>query len=183
MKEEAMRTLAKELAKDLKTEKDVGELSSQLMKLAVEAALGAEMEAHLGYAKHEKAPVESSNARNGYSTKRLKGDHGEVELSVPRDRLSEFEPQIVGKRQTRLTQFDDQILSLYAKGMSTRDIVSVFEEMYGAEVSPTLISKVTAAVIEQVHQWQSRPLDSVYPITAVPLMCKKGGLIQPSLIQ
>ena len=164
MKEEVMKSLAKELAKDLKTEKDVGELSSQLMKLAVEAALGAEMEAHLGYAKHEKSPVESSNARNGYSSKRLKGDHGEIELSVPRDRLSEFEPQIVGKRQTRLTQFDDQILSLYAKGMSTRDIVAVFEEMYGAEVSPTLISKVTEAVIEQVREWQSRPLDSVYPI-------------------
>ena len=164
MKEEVMKSLANELAKDLKTEKDVGELSSQLMKLAVEAALGAEMEAHLGYAKHEKSPVESGNARNGYSRKRLKGDHGEVELSVPRDRLSEFEPQIVGKRQTRLTQFDDQILSLYAKGMSTRDIVSAFEEMYGAEVSPTLISKVTEAVIEQVHQWQSRPLDTVYPI-------------------
>lgn len=164
MKEEVMKSLANELAKDLKTEKDVGELSSQLMKLAVEAALGAEMEAHLGYAKHGKSPAESGNARNGYSTKRLKGDHGEVELSVPRDRLSEFEPQIVGKRQTRLTQFDDQILSLYAKGMSTRDIVSVFEEMYGAEVSPTLISKVTEAVIEQVREWQSRPLDSVYPI-------------------
>ena len=164
MKEEVMKSLANELAKDLKTERDVGELSSQLMKLAVEAALGAEMEAHLGYGKHEKSPVESSNARNGYSRKRLKGDHGEVELSVPRDRLSEFEPQIVGKRQTRLTQFDDQILSLYAKGMSTRDIVAAFEEMYGAEVSATLISKVTEAVIEQVHQWQSRPLDSVYPI-------------------
>jgi len=164
MKEGVMKSLANELAKDLKTEKDVGELSSQLMKLAVEAALGAEMEAHLGYAKHEKSPLGSSNVRNGYSTKRLKGNHGEVELSVPRDRLSEFEPQIVGKRQTRLTQFDDQILALYAKGMSTRDIVAAFEEMYGAEVSPTLISKVTEAVIEQVHQWQSRPLDSVYPI-------------------
>ncbi len=162
MKEEVMKSLANELAKDLKTEKDVGELSSQLMKLAVEAALGAEMETHLGYAKHEES--KSDNARNGYSTKRLKGDHGEVELSIPRDRLSEFEPQIIGKRQTRLTQFDDQILALYAKGMSTRDIVSAFKEMYGAEVSPTLISKVTEAVLEQVHEWQSRSLDSVYPI-------------------
>ena len=164
MKEEVMKSLATELAKDLKTEKDVGELSAQLMKLAVEAALGAEMEAHLGYARHEQSPADSNNARNGYSRKRLKGDHGEIELAVPRDRLSEFEPQIVGKRQSRLTQFDDQILSLYAKGMSTRDIVDVFKEMYGAEVLPTLISKVTEAVIEQVQQWQSRALDAVYPI-------------------
>ena len=164
MKEEVMKSLANELAKDVKTEKDVGELSSQLMKLAVEAALGAEMEAHLGYAKHEQSPPDSNNARNGYSTKRLKGDHGEVELSVPRDRLSEFEPQIVGKRQTRLTQFDDQILALYAKGMSTRDIVATFKEMYDADVSPTLISKVTDAVLERVVEWQSRPLDELYPI-------------------
>lgn len=164
MKEEKLKSLANELAKDLKTEKDLCALTSQLMKLTVEAALGAEMEHHLGYAKHDPSGTGSGNSRNGFSSKTLKGDHGEVDIAVPRDRNSEFEPVIVGKRQTRLTQFDDQILSLYAKGMSTRDIVAAFEEMYGAKVSANVISSVTQAVLEKVNEWQARPLDQVYPI-------------------
>ncbi len=96
--------------------------------------------------------------------KPLKGDHGEVDITVPRDRDSSFEPVIVKKGDTRLTHMDDQILSLYAKGMSTRDIVDTFKEMYGADVSPTLISKVTDAVTEKVIKWRSRQLDEVYPI-------------------
>ncbi len=122
--------------------------------MTVEAALGAEMEEHLGCSKNQKSS--SSNSRNGYSTKTLKGEHGEVNLSVPRDRDSSFNPVIVKKNETRLTHMDDQILSLYAKGMSTRDIVDTFKEMYGADVSPTLISKVTDAVTEKVVQWRSR---------------------------
>ena len=164
MKHEDLKRLASELAKDVKTEKDLSALTSELVKLTVEAALGAEMETHLGYRKHDLAGAGSGNSRNGYSSKTLKGDHGEVDIDVPRDRNSEFDPVIVGKRQTRLTQFDDQILSLYAKGMSTRDIVAAFEEMYGAKVSANVISNVTQAVLEKINEWQSRPLDQVYPI-------------------
>lgn len=162
--QEKLKSLAKELAKNIKTEQDVADLSRTLLKMTVETALGAEMEAHLGYGPHESRGRNSGNSRNGHSTKRLKGDHGEVEIVTPRDRDSSFEPQIVRKGQTRLTQFDDQILALYAKGMSTRDIVAAFEEMYGAEVSPTLVSKVTEAVLERVQAWQSRPLEALYPI-------------------
>ena len=164
MEQSKLEALAKEMAKDIKTQKDLSQFSSQLMKMAVETALGAEMEAHLGYKPNEKSQSRRSNHRNGSSKKRLIGEHGEIEISTPRDREGSFEPQIIGKRQTRLTQFDDQILTLYAKGMSTRDIVSTFREMYGADVSPTLISKVTDAVNEQVVEWQNRPLDSLYPI-------------------
>ena len=164
MKHEDLKSLASELAKDVKTEKDLSALTSELVKLTVEAALGAEMETHLGYRKHDLAGAGSGNSRNGYSSKTLKGDHGEVDIDVPRDRNSEFDPVIVGKRQTRLIQFDDQILSLYAKGMSTRDIVAAFEEMYGAKVSANVISSVTQSVLEKVNEWQSRPLDQVYPI-------------------
>jgi len=157
-----LREMAAELAKTVKTQEDLSSLSSMLVKMTVEAALGAEMEEHLGYGRNQES--ESFNSRNGYSSKTLKGDHGEVNLSIPRDRHSLFEPVIVKKGETRLTHMDDQILSLYAKGMSTRDIVDTFQEMYGAEVSATLISKVTDSVIEKVTQWRSRPLNDVYPI-------------------
>jgi len=164
MEQSKLKALAKEIAKDIKTQEDLGQFSSQLLKMTMEAALGGEMEDHLGYAPNERSSSRRSNHRNGSSKKRLIGDHGEVEITTPRDREGTFEPQIIGKRQTRLTQFDDQILALYAKGMSTRDIVSTFREMYGADVSPTLISKVTDAVNERVVEWQNRPLDSLYPI-------------------
>lgn len=122
------------------------------------------MDDHLGYNKHDLTGHHSGNSRNGCSSKKLKGDHGEVELQTPRDRNGSFEPQLIKKGQTRITGMDDQILNLYAKGMSTRDIVATFEEMYGAEISPGLVSQVTNAVIEQVVEWQNRPLDAVYPI-------------------
>lgn len=157
-----LKAMAAELAKTVKTQSDLSDLSSMLVKMTVEAALGAEMEEHLGYGKHQTSA--SLNSRNGYSSKTLKGDHGEFDITVPRDRDSSFEPVIVKKGETRLTHMDDQILSLYAKGMSTRDIVDTFKEMYGADVSATLISKVTDAIADKVTQWRSRPLDEVYPI-------------------
>ena len=119
MDEKEMRALAAQLAKNIKTEKDLGDFSRQLKKMTVEAALGAEMEEHLGYAKHEPEGHHTGNSRNGFSGKALKGNHGEVDIDVPRDRNGSFEPQLVRKGQTRLTEFDDQILSLYAKGMTT----------------------------------------------------------------
>jgi len=147
---EKLKELAGELAKDIKTEKDLNALSSELLKMTVEAALGAEMEEHLGYAKHDPAGRDSGNSRNSISRKRLKGDHGDIAIETPRDRDSSFEPRFVEKGQTRLTQMDDQILFLYAKGLTTREIVDTFKEMYGAEVSASLISKVTDRVIDQV---------------------------------
>ena len=161
---EDIAELARKIGKQLKSEQDLADFSRLLKKMTVEAALGAELDDHLGYAKHETSGRGSGNSRNGYSSKTLKGDHGEVEIDTPRDRNGTFDPQLVRKGQTRLTQMDDQILSLYAKGMSTRDIVATFKEMYDADVSPSLISKVTGAVLERVLEWQSRPLDDIYPI-------------------
>ncbi len=128
----------------------------KLTKMTVEAALNAEMDYFLD--------KEEGNSRNGYNRKQLKGDHGQFELNTPRDRQSKFEPQLFKKRQTRITGMDDQIMALYAKGMSTRDIVDTFEEMYGVDISPALVSQVTNSVMERVVEWQSRPLEPVYPI-------------------
>ncbi|MEZ5453061.1 MAG: IS256 family transposase [Thiothrix sp.] len=171
-----LQAIAKELAKTVKTETDLNLLSQQLLKMTVEAALNAELDDHLGYAKHSKSPA-TGNSRNGRTRKTLKGQHGEVEIETPRDRNGSFEPLLVKKNQTRLTRMDDQILYLYAKGMSTRDIVDSFQEMYGADVSPTLVSNVTAAVIDKVTEWQSRPLDPIYPILyldALVVKIRKG---------
>lgn len=156
--------LVDELAKSIKTEKDLASLSKHLLKLTVERAMNAELDEHLGYEKHALDGRNSGNNRNGYSSKTLKGNFGEVDIVTPRDRNSTFEPQIIKKGQTRVTEFDNQILSLYAKGMSTRDIADTFKEMYDADVSHSLISKVTEAVLDEVLAWQMRPLEEVYPI-------------------
>ena len=133
-----------------------------LTKITVEAALNAELDDHLGFAKHEQS--EADNNRNGYTPKTLQTEDGQFELDTPRDWAGSFEPRLVKKHQRRFTTIDDKILFLYAQGMTTREIVTTFKEMYGADVSATLISKVTDAVIEQVVEWQSRPLDAIYPI-------------------
>lgn len=157
-----IKALAAELSKHVKTEQDLSTVMQQLLKTAIETTLSAELSEHLGYDKHQPKPT--GNARNGYSPKTLKSQYGEVEIATPRDREGSFEPQLVKKQQTRLTQMDDQILSLYAKGMTTREIADTFKEMYDADVSPVLISKVTDAVKEHVVEWQSRPLDAIYAI-------------------
>lgn len=173
MDQDKLKALAAELAKDIKSEKDLGTLTQQLIKLTVETALNAEMDEHLGYEKHAPQGRGTGNNRNGYSTKRLKGQHGEVIIQAPRDRNSSFEPQFVRKGQSRLTQMDDQILALYARGLSTRDIVDAFKEMYDADISAGLVSKVTERVIEQVHEWQNRPLDPLYPIVYLDCLVLK----------
>ena len=149
-----------------KPEDLIGEngLLKQLTKLLVEKALDAEMAHHLGHDKHEPVANPAGNTRNGKSKKTLKGDFGELPIEIPRDRHSTFEPQIIPKHQTRWTGFDEKILSLYARGMTVREIQSHLEEIYGTEVSPSLISSVTDAVTEEVKTWQARPLDLVYPI-------------------
>ena len=162
MKKEDLEKFAREASKTIKSEQDLTDFRAMLTKVTVEAALNAELDNHLGYAKHEQS--DSSNSRNGVTSKTLRTEEGQFELETPRDRQGDCEPQLVKKHQTRFTSMDDKILFLYAQGMTTRDIVTTFKEMYGADVSPTLISKVTDAVIHQVVEWQSRPLDAVYPI-------------------
>ncbi|HQV47580.1 MAG TPA: IS256 family transposase, partial [Nitrospira sp.] len=167
----AKRAVPKELLDSLladyrKPEDLIGEngLLKHLTKLLVERALEAEMADHLGHGKNEPVANPTGNTRNGKSQKTLKGDFGELPIEIPRDRQGTFEPQLIPKHQTRWTGFDDKILSLYARGMTVREIQSHLEEMYGTEVSPTLISSVTDAVIEEVKAWQGRPLDALYPI-------------------
>jgi putative transposase len=158
--------LAGLLANYKKPEDLIGEdgLLKHLTKLVVERALEAEMTEHLGHGKHEPVANQLGNTRNGKSRKTLKGEFGELPIEVPRDRHGSFEPQLIPKHQTRWAGFDDKILSLYARGMTVREIQAHLEEMYGTEVSPSLISSVTDAVADEVKAWQSRPLDPVYPI-------------------
>ncbi len=162
MNKEELQAIAKAAAKNLKTEQDLNEFSQMLTKISVEAALNAELDDHLGYSRHEKANTD--NSRNGFSSKTLQTKDGQFELNTPRDRDGSFEPELVKKSQRRFTLMDDKILFLYAQGLSTREIVVAFEELYGADISASLVSKVTDAVIGQVVEWQSRPLDAVYPI-------------------
>ena len=158
--------LSRLLANYKKPEDLIGEngLLKQLTKLLVERALEAEMAEHLGHEKHDPVGNAEGNARNGKSRKVLKGDFGEMPIEVPRDRQGSFEPQIVPKHQRRWNGFDERILSLYARGMTVREIQAHLQEMYGTEVSPSLISSVTDAVVDEVKLWQGRPLDAVYPI-------------------
>ena len=159
MDKKDLEAFAREAVKSIKTEKG---LTDMLTNVMVEAALSVELDEYLGYRKHEQSS--SDNSRNGVTRKTVRTEDGQFELDTPRDRQGDFEPQLVKKHQTRFTSMDDKILFLYAQGMTTREIVDIYKEMYGADVSASLISKVTDAVIEQVGEWQSRPLDAVYPI-------------------
>src|SRR5438046_2282494 len=158
-----------------KPEDLIGEngLLKQLTKALVERALNAELTHHLGYDKNDPEGRGSGNSRNGRSRKTLQGDFGQVEIEVPRDRQGEFEPQIVGKHQRRFSGFDDKILSMYARGMTTREIQGHLQDIYGVEVSPSLISEVTDAVIDELRQWQSRPLEPIYAIVYLDALVVK----------
>src|SRR6266576_4139328 len=139
-------------------------LLSQVTKAVLERALAEEMTGHLGYDKHDPAGWGSGNNRNGTTGKTVLTDIGAVDLAVPRDRNGTFEPQVVRNGQTRLEGFNERIIALYARGMTTRDIRAHLREMYDVEVSPDLISRVTDAVVEELQEWQARPLDRVYPV-------------------
>lgn len=155
------------LLKNYKTpEEIIGEngLLQQLTKAVLQRALQAEMTLHLGHEKHASVFNKEGNARNGSSLKTIKGEFGNMPIEIPRDRDSSFEPLIIPKGQTRFPGFDDRVISLYSRGMTTREIQGHLEEIYGVEVSPALISIVTDAVAEEVKIWQNRPLDAVYPI-------------------
>jgi len=135
-----------------------------LQKALLERILNAELTNELGYEKHASAGNNSGNSRNGYSEKTLKGEHGNLTIEVPRDRNGDFEPKIIPKNHTRFDGFDEKIISLYGRGMTTRDIQAQLKDLYGVEVSAGLISTVTAEVMEEVKGWQTRPLDKIYPI-------------------
>ena len=163
------------LADYQKPEDVLGEngLLKQLTKAVLERALQAELTHHLGYDKHSPSGNNSGNSRNGRSKKTLKGEFGNMPVEVPRDRNSSFEPKIIPKGQTRFDGFDDKVLSLYARGMTTRQIQQHLEEIYQVEVSPSLISSVTDAISDEVKAWQSRPLVSVYPVVYLDALMVK----------
>jgi putative transposase len=170
------KKLIDQLLTDYKKPEDIiGEsgLLKQLTKAILERALQAELNGHLGYEKHDPAGHNSGNSRNGSGRKKLQGNFGELELETPRDRQGTFEPQIVAKGQTRFTGFDDKIISMYARGMSTREIQGHLEDIYGIGVSATLISNVTDGVLEEVRAWQSSPLEAVYPIVYLDALIMK----------
>jgi len=166
--EEAKKEQMKELAGLLSTEcrdmTGVQEMLKELFKGTVESMLEAEMDEHLGYEKHSVLGDNSGNSRNGYGRKTLKTELGEAKIAVPRDRNGEFDPQVVGKGQTRTDDLESRVLAMYAKGMSTRDIEDHLRDVYGVEASSSLISRITDKIMPAIMEWQSRPLDTVYPI-------------------
>jgi transposase-like protein len=175
--EEIIKELLKDVDfKKLTPEQITGQngLIQQLTKRIVETAMNAEMTDHLGYEKHEKTIDPNGNSRNGKSSKKVITNNGEVEIEIPRDRNGEFEPQLIKKHQKRFDLFDDNIISMYARGMTTRDIQGHLEEIYGIEVSPDLVSKVTNEILKDVQEWQARPLDPIYPIIYFDAIVVKG---------
>jgi putative transposase len=176
--------LIDELLAGARTEQEIagpGGLLGQLTKRLVERAMEVELTDHLGYEPHQEPPGGAGNTRNGSTPKTLLTESGAVGIDTPRDRAGTFEPQIVRKRQRRFEGFDDKILALYARGMSTRDIEAHLEEIYGVKVGRDLISKVTDAVMEDARAWQTRPLEDVYPVVfldALVLKIRDGGSVQ-----
>jgi putative transposase len=176
--------LIDELLAGARTEEEItgrGGLLSQLTKRLVERALEVELTDHLGFEPHQEPPGGAGNTRNGSTPKTLLTEQGEVRIETPRDRQGTFEPQIVRKRQRRFEGFDDKILALYSRGLSTRDIEAHLEEIYGVKVGRDLISRVTDAVMEDARAWQTRPLDDVYPVVfldALVLKIRDGGSVQ-----
>jgi putative transposase len=173
-----------QLLSGTRTEEEIvgpGGVLSQLTKRLVERALQAELTEHLGYEPHQEPPGGVGNTRNGSTAKTLATEHGAVRIETPRDRNATFEPQLVRKGQRRFQGFDDKILALYARGLSTRDIEAHLAELYGVKVGRDLISRVTDAVVEDVREWRQRPLDDVYPVIfldALMLKIREGGTVQ-----
>jgi putative transposase len=180
--------LLDQLLVDYKKPEDlIGEtgLLKQLTKAIYERAMEAELTHHLGHARHDPVTNESGNARNGKSRKTIKGDFGELPLDIPRDRQGTFEPLLIPKHERRFRGFDEKILSLYARGLTVREIQGHLEEIYGVDVSPSLVSSVTEAVLEEVKAWQSRPLDRIYPIVyldCIHVKVRDHGSIQTKAV-
>lgn len=176
--------LLDELLKDYKNPEDLlgkDGIMQELKKRLIERAMEAEMTNHLGYAKHAAEGRNGGNSRNGHTSKKVTSNDAQIDIAVPRDREGDFEPQIIPKNQRRFDGFDDKIISMYAYGMTTRDIQYHLKDMYNVDVSPTLISEVTDAVIDDVRAWQSRPLEPVYPILfldCVVVKCREDKQIR-----
>jgi putative transposase len=179
-----VNTLLDELLQDCQGPEDIlGQqgLLKQLTKRLVERALAGELTAHLGYEPGAAKEETGGNRRNGHSPKTLQTETGPLTLEVPRDRAGSFEPQLVKKRQRRLSGLDEVVLSLYARGLSTREIQGHLEDLYGTEVSPTLISEVTDSVLEDIKAWQNRPLEALYPIVyldALRVKSREDGTVR-----
>lgn len=156
--------LVQYLMADCKSTGDIQEKLKRLFAGTIEQMLEAEMEEHLGYEKHSAEGNNSGNSRNGYGKKTITSDYGECEIAVPRDRNGEFRPQVIEKRQTRTDEIEQKIMAMYAKGMSQRDIEDTIWEIYGADVSQGMISRITDKILPEVNEWQNRPLASVYPV-------------------
>lgn len=173
-----------ELLRDYETPEDLlgpDGIFKALKRRMIEKALGAELSEHLGYEKSDQAGNGSGNSRNGVSKKTIKSEDGAVEIAIPRDRNGSFEPQLVKKGQTRLDGFDEKIISMYARGMSVREIRGHLNELYGVEISPDLISRVTDAVLEDVKAWQNRALETVYPVVifdALRVKIRDSGVVR-----
>ncbi len=175
---EQLRTFIKE--NKLVTAKDAQDALKDLFAETIQEMLEAEMDTHLGYEKHEKTDKTNRNSRNGKSHKTITSEYGDQEIAVPRDRQGEFEPLVVKKYQSNVTGIEDQIIALYAKGVSTREIQDHLHQLYGIEVSPTLISNVTNKIMPLVKEWQNRPLQSVYAVVfldAIHFKVKQDGAI------
>lgn len=180
--------LVEELRKLIKNPQDLfgpQGVMQQLKGALMERLLEEEMSAHLGFDKNDPEGRGSGNSRNGYTAKTVKTESGEVEIRVPRDRAGTFEPKVVPKRRRRLEGFDDKVLALYARGMSARDIQGHLRELYGTEVSPDLISRVTDGALDEAKAWQNRPLESVYPIVyldALFVSIREGASVQKKAV-
>ncbi len=161
---ENARELSRVLAAECATTQDVTTMLKELFAGTIEQMLEAEMAEHLGYAKNSVEGNNSGNSRNGYGKKTIKSEWGESDIYVPRDRNGDFEPRVIEKRQTRTDEIERRILAMYGKGMSVRDIEDQLRDIYGAEVSPGLISAITDKILPQVTEWQNRPLEEVYPV-------------------
>ncbi|CAI8947736.1 transposase [Brevibacillus sp. IT-7CA2] len=178
MSKEQIKQWIKE--KNMKSVDDVQSALKDLFAETIQEMLEAELESSLGYAKHDMKNKRTTNSRNGYSKKTVRSEYGEVDIHIPRDREGEFEPAIVKKHQSNVTGIEDQILALYAKGVSTRDIQDHLQQLYGIEVSPTLISNVTNKIVPLIKEWQNRPLQSVYAVVfldAIHFKVKQDGAI------
>ena len=178
MSQEQVRQFIKE--NEIQSVEDIQTVLKDMFAETLQGMLEAEMDTHLGYQKHEDDKKDTTNRRNGHSAKTVRSDYGEVELEIPRDRESEFGPLIVKKGQRNVTGIEEQIISLYAKGVSTRDIQGHLEQLYGIEVSPTLISNITNKIMPTIKEWQSRPLMRTYAVVfldAIHYKVKQDGMI------
>jgi putative transposase len=180
IKDELLDQLMKGLDKPEDLLGDKG-LLQELKKALIEKVLGAELTHHLGYERGDPAGRGTGNSRNGKSKKMVRDKDGQVEISVPRDRQGTFEPQLIKKGQTRIKGFDQKVISMYARGMTVREIQGHLKDVYAVDVSPDLISKVTSAVMEEVREWQTRPLDPVYPVVlfdALRIKIRDEGMVK-----